>query len=146
MKDSVSYPVRRSISERHYYETGVLFLGFAFQGFFHHQWRWIVFFTWILLMFIYMFLDRYIPRKLIISESQIQIGRVKVHPSELDRIFIFPDEHRISMESPMDDRDIRNTHRHKIRIRPIERDQALYYEIETWAKNNQINVKFGRQA
>lgn len=55
-----------------------------------------------------------------ISESQIQVGRVNVQPSKLERIFIFPDQNRISMESPMDDRDIRNVHRPRIRIRPIE--------------------------
>ena len=120
MKDSVGYRVRRSITERHYYESGVLSLGFAFQVLFHHQWRWIFLFSWILFMFIYLFLDRYIPRKLMINESQIQVGIVKVQPDKLERISIFPIQHRISMESPLDDRDIRNVHRHKIRIHTFE--------------------------
>ena len=142
MGDSISYKVRRSISEHHYYETGALLLGFPIlQIFFHHQWKLVYPYIWVPIVFIYIFLDRFISRKLIISESQIRIGRVKVFSSQLERINISPDDHRISMEFFLDDRDIRNIHRPKIRVQPIDREQVLYEELGTWANHHQIQVK-----
>jgi hypothetical protein len=142
MGDSISYKVRRSISEHHYYETGALLLGFPIlQIFFHYEWKWVYPYIWVPIVFIYIFLDRFIPRKLVISESQIKIGRVKVFPSQLERINISPDDHRISMEFFLDDRDIRNIHRPRIRVQPIDREQVLYEELGTWANHHQIQVK-----
>ena len=142
MENSISYKVRRSISERHYYETTVLVLGFPILTiFFHHQWKLVYTYIWVPIVFIYIFLDRFIPRKLIISESQIRIGRVKVFHSQLERINISPDDHRISMEFFLDDRDSWNIHRPRIRVQPIDREQVLYEELATWANHHQIQVK-----
>ena len=142
MENSIRYKVRRSISEHHYYETGALLLGFPIlQIFFHYEWKWVYPYIWVPIVFIYIFLDRFIPRKLVISESQIKIGRVKVFPSQLERIDITPDDQRISMEFFLDDRDIRNIHRPRIRVQPIDREQVLYEELGTWANHHQIQVK-----
>ena len=142
MENSISYKVRRSISERNYYETGALLLGFPIlQIFFHDEWKWVYPYIWVPIIFISIFLDRFIPRKLVINESQIQIGRVKVSPSQLEWIDISIVDHRISLGFFLDDRDIRNIHRPRIRVQPIDREQVLYEELGTWANHHQIQVK-----
>jgi len=129
----------KSVSESHY--LVVFILGVVFQGIFHSQWSWVFVSTWIPLVSVFYFLDRYIPRKLTINELQIQIGRVKVSSSQLEWIDISIVDHRISMEFFLDDRDIRNIHRPRIRVQPIDRGQVLYEELATWANHHQIQVK-----
>ena len=72
---------------------------------------------------------------------KIQIGRVKVSPSQLEWMAISPFDHRISLEFLVNDRDIRNIHRPRIRVQPIDQEQLLYEEMVTWARHHQIQVK-----
>ena len=139
MESLVIYHVRRSVSTSHYFF--VFALGVTFQGLFHSQWSWVFVSTWLPLVSVYYFLDRYIPRKLVINETQIQIGRAKVSLSQLEWMDISPDDHRISLEFFLDDRDIRNIHRPRIRVQPIDQEQLLYEEMVTWAHHHQIQVK-----
>ena len=112
-----------------------------FQGIFHSQWSGVFVSTWLPLVSVFYFLDRFIPRKLVISETQIQIGRAKVSPSQLEWMAISPFDHRISLEFLVNDRDIRNIHRPRIRVQPIDREQELYEEMVTWASHHQIQVQ-----
>ncbi len=139
MGSPVIYQVRRSVSKSHY--LFVFILGVVFQGIFHSQWSGVFVSTWLPLVSVFYFLDRFIPRKLVISETQIQIGRAKVSPSQLEWMAISPFDHRISLEFLVNDRDIRNIHRPRIRVQPIDREQELYEEMVTWASHHQIQVQ-----